>query len=303
MHLATALAALAIALMLPGCLQGGTAPTSEAPGAPGTTTGGPLPPLVTVPSVPPAPPVPEAADSLEWEGVVELDRSTYVLPWQTLHIAPGTVVRFAKGTDIPGTPWSPNADSYIKDHDDPTGRVGYGLGHHELYGKIVALGTREQPIVFTSAASEPGYADWSQIILATGSRMENVTVEYAHNGINVKGDDVVLRNIVVRDSLWSCIDVFGARAQLRGIEASHCWHQAVGFKADNGGSLEDAYLHDSNLAVNCEGGAQPVLRDLTVKAAPIAPSCPAATGTVQLPGSSDTPGGTYGGRLIYPAQP
>jgi len=257
--------------------------------------------LVTVTTVPSeTPPPPQAAADLHWEGTVRLDRSTYILPWQTLTIAAGTRIEFAKGSDIPGTPWSPHADAYIKDHDDPTGRVGYGLGHHELFGKIVALGTKENPVLFTSEAADPEYADWSQVILSTGSRLENVTVEYAHNGLLVKGDDVVLRNIVVRDSLWSCIDIFGARAQLRDIEASHCWHQAIGFKAGNGGLVSGAYLHDSNLAVNCEGGANPVLENLRTKAARIAPSCPAATALTEEPGVADTAGGTYGGVLVYP---
>lgn len=299
-----------LALLLAGCE--GTPPQGDAPAAAtdASSTAAPeLPQLPDAPALPvtpttqppaPAAPIPPS-DPLHWSGTVDVTESRTILPWQALTIAPGTTVRFAKGTIVPGTDWMPQADAFIKDHNDPTGRVGYQQGHVELIGKVVAVGTRDAPIVFTSADPNPGYADWNKLVLLAGSRLENVTVAYSHNGITVQGDDVVLRNVTAHDSLWSCIDVFGARARLVDIEAYHCWHQAVGFKAHNGGSVAGAFLHDSTLSVNCEGGADPTLAGLTLRAARLSPFCPPAVGTVQIPGGADTPGGTYDGALVYPA--
>ncbi|MFO1533732.1 MAG: hypothetical protein ABR562_08600, partial [Thermoplasmatota archaeon] len=217
--------------------------------------------------------------------------------WHT--VDPGTVVRFHKQPDHLQDAWIPQADGYVQDHNDPTGHVGYRESHVQVYGRIVAVGTKEAPILFTSAEAHPEYADWNQLVLASGSRLENVTAEYMHNGINVNGDHVVLRNIVARESLWSCIDSFGDDITMRDIEAYHCWHQAVGYKGTGQNTLDGAYLHDSQVAVNCEEGTQPTLAHIRTKAAFMAPSC-GTPDLVEEPGNSDVPGGTYDGVLIYP---
>ncbi|MHB8632998.1 MAG: hypothetical protein ACYDBQ_03390 [Thermoplasmatota archaeon] len=303
-------AAVVIALLLAGCA---TAPAVPSAGATGAATvsattspaavapGAPVArPIATPSSVASAPaPVP---DPWHWKGVVDVQQSIFVLPWDTLVIDPGTTIRFHALPDVNGTPWGPTSDGYVQEHNDPTGHVGYQASHFTIYGKIVAVGTQAQPIRFTSANATPGYADWDQLVLSSGSRLENVTVEYAHDGIDVQGDDVVLANVTAHDSLWSCIDVFGARARLRDVEAYHCWHQAVGFKGPGGGSLTNAFLHDSQVAVNCEDGANPTLAALRVRAAFMAPACPPVSGMTNLPGGADVAGGTYHGVLIYPYQ-
>jgi hypothetical protein len=294
-------------LVLAGCAQAPGAPSatpspSAVPSssvAPGAT---PSPaPAATSASTPA--PAPAPADPLHWSGTVTLDHSFYVLPWETLRIDPGTVVKFSKLPDQPDTTWVPQADAYIKDHNDPTGHTSYGSTHFQVYGQVLALGTKEASIRFTSAAANPAYADWNQLVLAGGSRLENVTVEYAHDGIDIQGDNVVLRNVVVHDSLWSCIDSFGAHVTMANIEAYHCWHQAVGFKGAVASSdtLADAFLHDSQLSAHCEG-SQPTLVRMTLRAATLAPDCGAGVDTVQLPGGADVAGGTYAGVLVYPYQ-
>lgn len=117
-----------------------------------------------------------------WRGTIRVTGDVLVLPWLTLTIEPGTRVLFEKKPDVPGTDWTEFADAYIKDHDDQTGREGYGQSHYDLAAKMIALGTTEQPIVFTSAQAQPEYADWDQLVLFNGSRLYQVEVSYAHNG-------------------------------------------------------------------------------------------------------------------------
>lgn len=298
--LAGLLVALAGCQSAPAADDGPEAGAGEAPDIPDVA--GSLPSSAPSPSSPTSSSPAPASDRLHWSGIVEVEQSMLFLPWETLTIAPGTTVRFHSlpDGDLRSTDWVPQADAYIKDHDDPTGREGYKQSHFSLTGRIHAVGTAAQPILFTSAEDRPGYADWNQLTLLSGSRLENVTTEYTHNGITILGDDVVLANVVARESLWSCIDVFGTRAVLRGIEAYHCWHSAVGFKGTGSNTLTDARTHDAMVGVNCENSAQPTLVRVTVEAAGYAPGCPAGAVTI-VPRAADVAGGTYKGELVYPA--
>jgi hypothetical protein len=295
------------ALVLAGCIQAPSVPsTAPSQGAPSQAAPSPAGPSPAPAAAATASQAPAAApmDPLHWSGTVTLDHSVYLLPWQTLRIDPGTVVRFSKLPDQADSSWIPEADAYVKDHNDPTGHTSYRSTHFMVYGQIVAVGTKEAPIRFTSASATPEYADWNQLVLTGGSRLENVTAEYMHNGINVQGDNVVLRNVVAHDALWSCIDSFGAHVTMEHIEAYHCWHQAVGFKGEAASSdtLADAFLHDSQVSAHCEDGSQPTLVRMTLRAAYLAPDCGPGVGTVRLEGGADVAGGTYGGVLVYPYQ-
>jgi hypothetical protein len=84
----------------------------------------------------------------------------------TLTIDPGVELRF---------------DDYLE--------VGYvNPGVADQPGKLLALGTATQPIIFTSSKSTRSAGDWPGIWLynAAGSRLENVRIEYAgaFNGIS-----------------------------------------------------------------------------------------------------------------------
>jgi hypothetical protein len=77
----------------------------------------------------------------------------------TLTIEPGVELRF---------------DDYLM--------VGYfNLGISDEPGKLIAIGTPSQPIVFTSSKATRAAGDWPGIWLfnASGSRLENVRIEYA----------------------------------------------------------------------------------------------------------------------------
>lgn len=240
-----------------------------------------------------------------WSGTIHVTGDTRFLPGVHLTIEPGTHVLIDKAPDgdLAATPWTKNADAYIKDHNDPTGHVGYARSHYEISGKITAVGTREAPIVFTSAQERPEYADWDQLYLRGGSHLAYVEVAYAHNGINVHGDGVVLENVTAHDSLWSCIDVFSADSRIVNATVYHCWHQGVGYKHPGDHVLEGSFIHDTNAGINCENGGLPRLRENRLEASFLAPPCGALGGITQVDRPTDVPGGTYDGKLIYPAQP
>lgn len=106
-----------------------------------------------------------AADSV-WSGAVTVIGQVVVKKGVTLTILPGTTVRFA---------WL--------DED------GNGIGDGELNveGRIVARGTRELPIVFTSAREQPAAKDWTYVMISTSreSVVEHCLFEYAFTGLQV----------------------------------------------------------------------------------------------------------------------
>ena len=247
--------------------------------------------------------------SQNWSGTITITGDTLFVPWVTLRIEPGTKILFDKNPDILNTPWAKFADAYITENNDPTGREGYNQSHFDLAAKIVAIGTKGQPIVFTSSQIKPEYADWDQLVLFGGSILDNVEVSYAHNGVYAGTDGapfdwgkvVKITNSSLHDSLWSCIDVWSANVIITNNEIYNCWHQAIGIKANGNDLISDNNIHDSQLSVNCEKGATPKIINNHFEAAPINPDCPTGEGNVDIGRVADTIGGTYNGKLIYPS--
>lgn len=226
-------------------------------------------------------------------GSVDFDRGA------SLTINPGTKVLFEKNQDIAGTDWTRWADEYIKGHNDPTGAEGYRESHFSITAKIIAVGTKEAPIIFTSAQIKKEYADWNTLVLLSDSRLENVELSFAHNGVNVEGENVIIKNSKIHDSLWSCIDVWSTGSVIEGNEIYHCWHQAIGFKTPGPNIARNNYIHDANSGVNCEFGANPEIKNNRFISAPY--SCPKGQNNEIIEGIADTEGGTYNGVLIYPS--
>lgn len=235
-----------------------------------------------------------------WSGEVHIDGDVYAPPWATIYIQPGTKILFGKGVDGEEGDWISHADAYIKDHDDPTGREGYEDPHYEILGKIIATGTKKHPITITSAQPNPEYADWNQITALKGSYFEYVNLSYSHNGITVWGGNTIIRNSVVHDSLWSCIDIFSTGNIVENTEVYHCWHQAIGIKEIGWNMIRSNSIHDAKLSLNCENGARPTHTLNTVRFAPIGAECGDGDRNTIIEGVPDVEGGTYGGRVVYP---
>ncbi len=234
-------------------------------------------------------------------GTIRVTGDVTAAPWATLTFAPGTKVLFEKSADLPDTQWTKYADEYIIDHNDPTGRAGYKKSHYALYGKILAQGTAEQPIVFTSAQAQPDYADWDELILLRGSILDHVEVAYTHNGVNINSSDVRVMNSVIHDALWSCVDIFSANNIVAYNDIYHCWHQAIGVKTVGENTINNNTIHDANLSINCEYDANPVIRHNQFTTAPPSNDCPTDSSNTTTTRPADTPGGTYQGQLIYSA--
>jgi len=95
------------------------------------------------------------ATETAWHGTVTVDKTVTVLPGATLTVSPGTMVEFADGTGI------------------------------AVRGKLIARGSKDRQIVFTSVAKK-GASDWEELQLeyATGSEIAHCRFEYATWGVH-----------------------------------------------------------------------------------------------------------------------
>jgi hypothetical protein len=107
---------------------------------------------------------PEAQEWI-WEGEHVIDAFLEIPREVTVQLRPGTVLRFA-----------------FADRDGD----GYGDNGLHVRGSIVALGTAEEPVVFTSGADAPAPGDWQGLLIdeSEGNVFEHVLFEYARHALH-----------------------------------------------------------------------------------------------------------------------
>lgn len=115
-----------------------------------------------------------------WSGTVVISGDIYIPPGVTLTIAPGTVVKFKKIDE--------KSDQNLFDIDSPY----YPEAELIIRGKLIARGTPEKQIVFTSAEMRPNPADWGAInfLGSEGNVVEYAKIYCAYNGIHAHGSAV-----------------------------------------------------------------------------------------------------------------
>ncbi len=238
--------------------------------------------------------------SQEWRGVITVTEDVTFVPPARLIVTPGTRVLFEKKSEVTDTVSSKNANGTIQEGEDPTDSKEYDQAHFHIKGTIIAQGTKNLPIIFTPKTSEPGYADWDQLILKKNSVIEYAEVGYAHNGITIQGKNVVIKNSIVHHSLWSCINVNTNGAIIENNEIFACWHQAIRVETGNVSVIRKNIIHDAMMSVRCLA-AKPTIEENTFTNAPIDSACSAAASNVEKDGQILFDGGTYNGQMLYKA--
>ncbi len=134
-----------------------------------------------------APPVRQLGDTIidsaeVWAGTIRINGIVTVKKEGTLTIQPGTKILFARN-DLDGD----------------------GIGDSELLveGGLIARGTVDAPIIFTSAEEQPQKADWKYLYLdfARQAIVEHVISEYAYSGIQVHFCKASIENSVFRNNV------------------------------------------------------------------------------------------------------
>ncbi|GFO57487.1 lipoprotein [Geomonas sp. Red276] len=112
-----------------------------------------------------------------WRGQVLVEGVVTVGPQATLTVEPGTVVRFRRGSGQPPALM--------------------------IQGRLVILGSREEPVRLTSGFETPAAGDWQGVLLLgteKKNQLENCLIEGAQTGLEVDFSNVTLRNVAAGHS-------------------------------------------------------------------------------------------------------
>jgi hypothetical protein len=122
--------------------------------------------------------------------------------------------------------------------NDTTATDGYERTHASLMGTIIASGA-----TFTSGAGEPGYADWSELVLFNGSVLNDSVVEYSRGGVILLEGNITVVDSISRYALWNCFeDRTGVTVQ--NSVAHHCWHRCFAVLTNASTAIEGGEFYE-----------------------------------------------------------
>jgi hypothetical protein len=115
-----------------------------------------------------------------WSGVVIISGDIYVPPGVSLTIEPGTIVKFKK--------IDASSDQNLFHTDSPY----YPEAEIIIRGSLIARGTPDKQIVFTSAEMVPRAADWGALnfLGSDDNIIEHAKIFCAYNGVHAHGSSV-----------------------------------------------------------------------------------------------------------------
>ena len=187
---------------------------------------------------------------LKWSGNVHITGDVVIL--DELNIEPGTTITFAAHTDQAPSPFDIEIKADGFNDDDPTRLKSYANTHSSIFfvGSLQAKGSKDNPIIFTSDAKNPHYADWGGInLVGKASQLENVVVEYSRNGISIPSDDpeMVIRDSTIRHAMWGCFSIDGSNGLFENNLAEDCGHE--GFDVGGSATVRNNKVIDSHASV------------------------------------------------------
>lgn len=124
------------------------------------------------------------AKNTTWQGTVQINGDIDVPPGVTLTVLPGTTVKFKRIDEKSdqnmygvNSPYYPQAEIIVR-------------------GRLIARGTKEKTIVFTSAEVDARPADWGAINLlgGEGNVIEYCKILFAYNGVHSHGASAAINH-------------------------------------------------------------------------------------------------------------
>lgn len=181
-----------------------------------------------------------------WTGEVPVDGIVHVRKGATLAISPGTRVLFSPARFSGG---------------DEHGFAGAGI---RVEGRIVANGTAEAPIVFTSAAGAAAPGSWDRIFFSfsAGNRLDHCVFEGARYAFHAHFSEIAVSNSVFREneegvrlgsSRVRIADSVFTRNAVRGINFRDCRNEITGNLVFGNG--DGIFLHSKDAASVIRGNA------------------------------------------------
>ena len=191
-----------------------------------------------------------------WSGTIEITGDVGIYPPATVTIEPGTIVRFAANSDDQKSGgYTPISDPYFP--NDPA-KAPSQISDIGLFGgTLIAVGTIDSPIVFTSSASTPDRGDWHSIAYhVEGSKLNlrNTIIEYGYYGIQINTtadnndiaiSDNTIRHIVACGICGGCDPERPVTLTISGNDMSDCGHEAIDTHSNATLTIKDNVFHDN----------------------------------------------------------
>lgn len=186
-----------------------------------------------------------------WGGNISITGDITVKKGVTLTILPGTIITVtAFRDDQHGGKDHPNDSAFPKDPD----RKETQSTALTVRGRIHAVGTAEEKILFTSDTKQTTY-DWDGLNIVHGT-LDFVTVEYARYNTIQESSDVIISRSTIRNSLECCLCIGHYKPvspQILDNDIYNCGHEGI----DNGGGaaiIRGNYFHVENPEIQPEPG-------------------------------------------------
>jgi len=193
-----------------------------------------------------------------WRGTITITGDVIIHDQATVTIEPGTVVRFSANSDDQRHGGNvPNTDP-LYFLNDPQTKPSSMCSIEVFGGALVAIGTLDKKILFTSTSSSPIRGDWHSIQYGKEGSvlvLQNTVIEYGTQGIQInlfpKYGNISLNNNVIKHIVSCGICGFGPTPGesyynpiiISNNDISDCGHGAI--ELDEGFIIENNYLHDN----------------------------------------------------------
>lgn len=191
-----------------------------------------------------------------WSGAITVTGDITIIG--NLTVLPETMIKFEVGDDQHTGDEVP-VDGF--NDKDPTRLKSYTTTHSSLFiwGKFIAQGTQDQPILFTSAAQKPYLADWEAIIFrGDGSIVNTIIVEYTRNGLNPIGKqpNSVIQNTISRHSMWGAISSANSNIKIINNYLSDAGHEGIDLKSNDNQEVVGNIIEDCHTGIASIAGSQ-----------------------------------------------
>jgi parallel beta-helix repeat protein len=159
-------------------------------------------------------------------------------------------------------------DEWISLHNDPTWTIEYEQSHISMavYGKLIARGTPDNRIIFTSDSPTPDGADWVQLHIGGEGIVEYCILEYSRGAVDIgegTGDSVLVSHNMIRHNLWTALSIHSSSSTVTYNEIYRSGgHQGIAvIGAGSAPHIANNRIEHCLAGINIELGTSPIIED------------------------------------------
>ena len=174
----------------------------------------------------------------------------YVIHYNGITVAQGVTLTIAPGTRV-------EFDRYTS------------YGGLNVHGTLIADGTAEQPITFTSNEDTPQKGSWQGLDFtdtSTGNVLDNVEISYARYSVKVTSADVMLTNSTIRDNstAYPAIYLTDSTATISGNTITDNDSHGISFSNSSPTIVGNTITNNQGCGIYSIGDSHPIIQGNTI---------------------------------------